>query len=252
QVDSVLASPAEMGSSTGGAAARLARDPAYRARVAAASGAPAVTPRAVRQALAAYIRSLGRFDSRFDRAVRGDTSAAAALTPDERHGFNVFMGRARCGTCHFAPLFNGTAPPDFVATAVEVIGVPDRYSPDMPNATRRTRVDPDSGRAALDRLDGHLHAFKTPSVRGAAAGGPFMHNGALRTLNDVLDFYDRGGGAGLRAAVPNQTLPRDPLHLTAADRRALVAFLHALDDPADAHLAAIGTSYHPPVPTPIR
>ncbi len=252
QVDSVLASPSEMGSSTDAAAARLAHRVAYRQAFAAATGAPpaaAVTPHAVREALAAYLRSLGRFDSRFDRAVRGD--AGAALTGDERRGFNLFMGRARCGTCHFAPFFNGTAPPDFATSAVEVLGVPGRY-PVPPNAVRPPPVDADSGRAALDRLDGHLHAFKTPSVRGAAHGGPFMHNGALRTLDDVLDFYDRGGGAGLGAAVPNQTLPREPLHLTARDRRALVAFLRALDEPVGAYPAAPGEPPHPPAPTSTR
>lgn len=246
QVDSVLASPAEMGSSAAAAAARLARDPRYRPRFAAVAGTAgagaadgAVTPRAVRQALAAYVRSLGRFDSRFDRAVRGE----GVLTPGERRGFNLFMGRARCGTCHFAPLFNGTAPPDFVSSAVEVLGVPARYAP---GARGAARVDPDSGRAARDRLDGHLHAFKTPSVRGAALGGPFMHNGALRTLDDVLDFYDRGGGRGLGAAVPNQTLPAEPLHLSPGDRRALVAFLRALADPADARHAPTAPPAQPP------
>ncbi len=242
QIDSVLASPAEMGSSAATAAAHLGRSAEYRRRFAAAGGGPAagaVTPVAVRQALAAYVRSLGRFDSRFDRAVRGETMLAA----EERRGFNLFMGRARCGTCHFAPLFNGTAPPDFAASAVEVIGVPHVYAPGAPGAP--ARVDSDSGRAARDRLDGHLHAFKTPSVRGAAAGGPFMHNGALRTLDDVLDFYDRGGGVGLGADVPNQTLSRAPLHLTTGDRRALVAFLRALADPADARVVATHSSAQP-------
>ena len=244
QIDSVLASPAEMGSSVATAAAHLARRTDYRERFAAVDGrAMTVTPVAVRQALAAYVRSLGRFDSRFDRAVRGE----GTLTAAERHGFNLFMGRARCGTCHFAPLFNGTAPPDFIASAVEVIGVPNVYAPGTPG---RTRIDPDSGRAARDRLEGHLHAFKTPTVRGAAAGGPYMHNGALRTLDDVLDFYDRGGGAGLGADVPNQTLPREPLHLTKGERRALIAFLRALADPAHASSADPGTAPHQPTTTP--
>ena len=235
QVDSVLASPSEMGSSSATAAAHLAHRAEYRPRFAqiagASAGAPnvhpgadAVTPRAVREALAAYVRSLGRFDSRFDRAVRGE---GVRLTTDERGGFNLFMGRARCGTCHFAPLFNGTAPPEFVTSSVEVLGVPTNYSI-RTRAGSPARVDPDSGRAALDRRDAHLHAFKTPTVRGVALGGPFMHNGALRTLDAVLDFYDRGGGAGLGVRLPNQTLSADPLHLTPRDRRVLIAFLRSL------------------------
>ncbi len=61
----------------------------------------------------------------------------------------------------------------------------------------------------------HLHAFKTPTVRNAALTAPYMHNGVYRTLEEVVDFYDRGGGAGIGIDLPNQTLPPDKLNLTA-------------------------------------
>jgi cytochrome c peroxidase len=65
-----------------------------------------------------------------------------------------------------------------------------------------------------------------------ALTAPYMHNGAFATLEQVVDFYDRGGGAGLGLAVPFQTLPPTPLHLTSTERRGLVAFLRALTDSA--------------------
>ena len=99
-------------------------NPDYRQRFAAAfgtSGDSTVTGTRLRTAIAAYVRSLSRLDSRFDRHVRGDS---VALTAAERLGFNVFMGKGRCATCHFLPLFNGSVPPAYQETDVEVLGVP--------------------------------------------------------------------------------------------------------------------------------
>lgn len=226
QIGAVLTSPAEMHADVDTVVARLRHSAEYRAHFAAARGvgdADAVTSFAVRAALAAYVRSLASLDSRFDRAVRG---GSAPLTAAERRGFNLFMGKARCGTCHFAPLFNGTAPPTFVTSDVEVIGVPRR------GARHDAELDPDAGRGAIDGLPAHQHAFKVPSVRNATLTAPYMHNGALRTLPEVLDFYERGGGQGIGAAVASQTLPRRRLHLTPTDRRDIIAFLRTLVDTA--------------------
>src|SRR5262249_22144726 len=126
QAGIVLANPSEMASSDELAATHVRADSSYRdafARALPASRDRTITPRAVRAALAAYVRSLSVLDSRFDRAVRGDTSA---LSAEERLGFTTFMGKARCGTCHFLPLFSGTLPPEFVSSDAEIIGVPDR------------------------------------------------------------------------------------------------------------------------------
>ena len=57
----------------------------------------------------------------------------------------------------------------------------------------------------------HLHAFKTPTARNVALTAPYMHNGVFRTLEEVVDFYDRGGGAGIGIALENQTLPAERL-----------------------------------------
>lgn len=176
------------------------------------------TPLGVRQASAVYVRALGRMESRVDLAFRGDRRA---LMPEERRGASLFLGRAGCGTCHVAPLFAGASPPLFRSVDAEVIGVP---------ALGDGRVDPDPGRGAVDGRPEHRHAFKTPSLRNVAHTGPYMHNGVFRTLDEVVRFYDDGGGRGRGLRVPNQTLPTRPLRLTASERAALVAFLRALAD----------------------
>lgn len=225
QVVLVLQSPAEMASSVEDAARSVSADAGYQREFAAAfavTSGEAVTQLRLRQALAAYVRSLVALNSRFDQAVRGDT---ARLTAPERQGFNLFMGKAGCGTCHFSPLFNGNTPPRFVSSDVEVIGTP--VSPDQPR-----RLDADSGRARIDHMAQHLGAFKVPSLRNVAVTAPYMHNGAFGTLDEVVRFYDSGGGSGAGAHVPNQTLAADSLHLTVAERHALVAFLGSLTDTA--------------------
>jgi cytochrome c peroxidase len=108
----------------------------------------------------------------------------------------------------------------------EVTGVPADPAPS------RQVIDPDSGRGGIDTRRGLIHAFKTPTVRAAAMGGPYMHNGVFPTLDALLAFYNRGGGAGAGITLPNQTLSPTPLHLTTTDRADLVAFLRALVDTA--------------------
>ncbi|HUL48397.1 MAG TPA: cytochrome c peroxidase [Gemmatimonadales bacterium] len=224
QAEIVLASPAEMGGNETLAAGRLATDSAWRQAFARAYGTmpdSAVTPRALRCALAAYVRSLRGLNSRFDRATRGDT---LALSPDERLGFTLFMGKAHCATCHFVPLFNGNMPPEFASSEPEIIGVPTRP------VVKRATLDPDSGRGGFDNEPTHRFAFRVPTLRNIALTAPYMHNGRFATLEQVIDFYNRGGGEGVGARVPGQTLPAKPLHLTRTEQRQLIAFLGALTD----------------------
>ncbi len=221
QIILVLHSRPEMASSIDTAAARVAADPSYRTQFARAFGdraedAAGVTALRLRQALATYERSLIGLSTRFDRAVRGDT---AAITTEERRGFNLFMGKAGCGTCHFAPLFSGVAPPLYVGSDAEVIG-----TPASPTATT---FDADSGRAAIDHRPDHIRAFKVPTLRNVALTAPYMHNGTFLTLRQVMDFYEGGGAQG---RLSNQTLATDSLHLTPSERDAVIAFLQTLTD----------------------
>lgn len=220
QVTDVVRSRDEMHGDLAAAAARIVASPAYAGLSRRAfPGADAIGAEEVRRAVAAYVRSLIALDSRFDRYMRGED---AALSAGERRGFNLFMGKAACGACHFAPLFNGTVPPTFLEAEVEVLGTP--------AASDGTRVDTDPGRLAVYGIEIHRHAFKTPTVRNAQLTAPYMHNGVYATLEEVIDFYDAGGGAGLGLDVPNQTLPADSLRLTAREKADLVAFLLALTD----------------------
>ena len=79
------------------------------------------------------------------------------------------------------------------------------------------------------------HAFKTPTVRNAALTSPYMHNGVFTTLEQVMDFYNKGGGAGLGIKIENQTLPFDSLSLTRKEQDDIIAFIKSLNSkmPAD-------------------
>ena len=227
QVRFVVNNPREMGGDLDAAAATLYDDALYRAAFEKALGARserASFSRDLQAALAGYMRSLVRLDSRFDFAMRGN---AHAVTRDEQQGFNVFMGKARCGSCHFAGLFNGTRPPEFNDSEVEVLGVPS-------SARAHATLDADKGVGAADGAPLHNYAFKTPTVRNAAVTAPYMHNGVFKTLEEVVDFYDAGGGVGRGLHVANQTLSSDSLHLTAREKRQLIAFMGALTDTTSA------------------
>ncbi|MBP9873198.1 MAG: hypothetical protein KBC60_04125 [Haliscomenobacter sp.] len=185
----------------------------------------ALSPFSVSDALAAYVATLTSFNSAFDRYARGETNA---IDPAVARGYNLFMGKAACGTCHFAPTFNGNVPPYYEETDSEVLGVPAK------NDTVHAQLDPDLGRYASSRPHDEtaifFHAFKTTTVRNVQMTGPYMHNGVYNTLDEVVDFYNRGGGAGIGIELPNQTLPPDPLNLTPKEMKDLVAFMHALTD----------------------
>jgi cytochrome c peroxidase len=156
--------------------------------------------------LAAYLRTLAPFNAPYDKYMSGDHSA---LTIEQKRGFNLFMGKAQCGTCHFAPVFNGLTPPFYNRTEFEVLGTPDA----------------DSGRYAFFKIDFYEGAFKTPTVRNAAVTAPYMHHGAYNTMAEVIDFYDQGA---LRR--PNQTLSSTPLRLDSTEKKAIIAFMDALTD----------------------
>ncbi len=180
-----------------------------------------VQPRHVMLALAAYVRSLTPFNSRFDRHMRGGQNQ---LTTQEIEGFNLFMGKAKCGTCHFMPVFNGTAAPAFTNTEAEVLGVLQN-----PKAAHPT-LDPDEGRFTHSGMGELRFAFKTPTLRNISRTAPYMHNGAYETLGEVMDFYDKGGAQGIGLQLENQTLPPDPLNLSDKETEAIIAFLHTLTD----------------------
>lgn len=220
QATDVINNIDEMHGSMDDAADKLWKDPNYRMlfNKTFPDAINGIKPFHIQHALASYIRSLVKLNSRFDQYMQGD---AGALNDEEKSGFNLFMGKAKCGTCHFMPLFSGVVPPAFVKIETEVIGVPD---PSLKN------IDKDPGRYETGQMEPFRNAFKTTTVRNTALTAPYMHNGVFNTLEEVMDFYNKGGGAGMGFTVNNQTLPFDKLNLTIEEQKLIIAFIKALND----------------------
>jgi len=176
-------------------------------------------------AIATYLTTLTGFNSAFDKYVRGESEE---IDPAVARGFNIFMGKGACGTCHFAPTFNGLVPPSFQDSESEVLGVP--ATKDTMNAP----LDPDPGRinSGVPHDEAYFYAFsfKTPTVRNIALTAPYMHNGVYDTLEEVMDFYNRGGGKGIGIELEHQTLPFDNLNLTQQEIGDVIAFMESLTD----------------------
>ena len=152
------------------------------------------------RALAAYVRTIQSGDSPYDRYVWGESNA---LSPDAQAGLDLFRGRANCSACHVGPNFTDE---EFHNTGVFWGGQP--YDP---------------GRFTVTEVTEDIGKFKTPTLREIARTAPYMHDGSLATLEDVVDFYTDGGR-------PNPFLDREvrSLRLTDDEKAALVAFLRSL------------------------
>lgn len=180
-----------------------------------------VTIDKIAASIAAFVRTLNPRNSAFDKYMQGDETA---ITLAQMRGFNLFMGKAQCGTCHFAPLFNGLVPPLYDLTEVEVLGTP------KTDILSKPHQDDDMGRFRAFPIHFYERAFKTPTVRNVSATAPYMHNGSFKTLEKVVEFYNKGGGKGIGLKVPNQTLSSSPLNLTTTEIKDIVNFMHSLQD----------------------
>jgi cytochrome c peroxidase len=179
-----------------------------------------ITPYEIRNAIAAYVRSLMPFNAKIDQYFKGK----ATLNESERNGFNLFSGKAKCASCHFIPVYNGTIPPWFNNTESEVIGIPKSIK--WKNAV----VDGDVGRYNINQLEQLRYSFKTPTVRNVEKTAPYMHNGVYNKLEEVIKFYELGGGNGIGMDLEYQTLPFDNLQLTPKEKIDLISFMLALTD----------------------
>ncbi len=168
----------------------------------------AVTFDNVTKAIATFERTILSFDSKFDRYAAGNSTA---LNDSEKHGLQLFRSlKTRCFECH--------AFPNFSDGSFRVIGVPDAEG--KPH---------DPGRAKVPG-QGPEGAFKVPTLRNVALTAPYMHNGRFSKLEEVIDFYAKGGGHQF----PNQQLDMDDkigtFEITPQETADLVAFLNALTD----------------------
>lgn len=194
------------------------------------------------KALAAYTRKHVSRGAPFDRFVEGDTSA---LSASAKRGFKVFTGKGACATCHKGPTFSDDA---FHAIGVPQTGdkVPatdlGRFTDVVPllaspfNSNGDFSDDKTTGKlTGVAQSAAQLGAFRTRSLRNLTTSAPYMHSGQLKTLEDVVEFYDKGTGT-----VPDGgTLAPGiaPLGLTTAEKADLVEFLKSLEGaPIDAAL----------------
>lgn len=216
QAVAVITNADEMHGSLEEAAQKIKKDEKYIQKFEKAFPKKGITAFEIKNALASYIRTLSKFDSKFDAYMRNEV----AFTADEKAGFNLFAGKAKCATCHFIPLTNGTVPPNFMKSESEVLGVPDKNG----------KLDADLGKYNLTKALIHQYSFKTPTIRNITLAAPYMHNGVFKTLEEVVDFYNEGGGKGLGFSLENQTLPEDKLNLTDLEKKQLVDFMKTLTD----------------------
>lgn len=177
------------------------------------------------KALSSYVASLYSYESDFDKFMRNEKE----ISSDAKKGFNLFMGKANCATCHFAPSFSGLVPPFFNENESEVLGVTAK-----PVSYKPLKLDADKGRinSPVKKENSWIYenSFKTVTVRNIALTKPYFHNGAFSTLEEVLEFYNEGGGEGLGLKMNNQTLAADKLNLTQTEIQQVIAFLNSLTD----------------------
>ena len=152
-----------------------------------------VTPEDLSQALAQYVRSILSGGSPYDRFVNGERTA---LSIEQQAGLQVFRGKGNCTACHVGPTFT------------------DERAQHTGVAWRDGQLaDPGAGAGT----------FKTPTLRDIARSAPYMHDGSLSTLEEVIDFYDQGGRSN-----PTIDPEMHPLHLSAEEKATIIAFLKSL------------------------
>jgi cytochrome c peroxidase len=178
---------------------------------------PEITLDHIVSAITIYYSKFSNYNAPFDDAM----NKIKEIEPAARQGFNIFMSRAQCGTCHFVPQFNGVKPP-YIGTEFEVLGVPADTGFKKPGM--------DKGRYGVNPVAEMLNAFRTGSVRNAMYTKPYMHNGIFTSLEQVIDFYDAGGGTGKGLKVNNQTLSADSLRLTSIEKLNLLLFMRSLNE----------------------
>jgi cytochrome c peroxidase len=200
QAKGPIANPIEMGMTHDAAVERLKGIAGYRAMFAKAFGAGEINIDLTAKAIASFERTVLSGNAPYDRYKRGDKSA---MTASQVRGMTVFFDKAKCDKCH-----EGS---NFTLNAYANLGV----GTDKP--------EPDVGRFAVTHDPRDWGVFKTPTLREIEHTAPYMHDGSLKTLEEVVDLYDKGG-------IPNKNL--DPnikkLHLSDAEKKDLVAFLKSL------------------------
>jgi len=201
QAKGPIANPVEMASTLDVSVQNIAKVAAYRPYFEKAFGDPVVTIDRVVEAIACYERTVLSGNSAWDRFIDGDKTA---LSESAQRGLALFEGKALCTRCHVGfNLTDGLFHNLGVGMAAE---------------------HPDLGRFVVSKEEKDKGAFKTPTLRDLQRTAPYMHDGSVKTIEEVIDLYDRGGET-------NQWLdPKvEPLHLSAEEKKDLAAFLRSLE-----------------------
>jgi cytochrome c peroxidase len=211
--------------------ARLYEVPLYRKMFKQVFHTDMITPEMVAQAIASFERTIVVTQTPFYSYVNGDKNA---LSKQSLAGFQLFTGKAGCIRCHYGPFFTDN---DFHA-----LGVPELQltgEEQKLNAAARhyfaykagikdfNNVNRDLGRYFVTHKKSDMNKFGTPSLIDAV-GPYYMHNGSIQGLLNVVEFFNKGGGAD----IPNKSKMLKPLHLTVKEEKELVAFLESLHGPA--------------------
>jgi cytochrome c peroxidase len=199
-----IANPIEMGHTPEGMIAGLAKIQGYKPYFREAFGSDEITKERVAQALADYERTRRSGNSPYDRwRFNRDQSAVPAAA---KLGHELFFDKAACVQCHVGSNF----------TDSQFYNVGIGWDP-------RRRTFADEGRFVVTKRKEDLGAFKTPTLREVARRAPYMHDGSVPTLRDVVEHYNKGGRPN-----PNLSVRIKPLKLTPTEVDALVAFLESL------------------------
>lgn len=225
QIDHVIYNPDEFHFNYDSISHRLKADASYNSLFAQNYGSNSINRYSITDAIIQYVSSLSGFSSEFDQYMRKEKDV---YSEEALAGFNLFMGKGACASCHFVPLFNGTVPPSYEDSESEILGVL------ASNDFTQVQLDNDPGRILngnqAEASEIYHRSFKTPSVRNAALTAPYMHNGVHPNLDDVLTFYNNGGGAGMGQDVPYQTLAPDSLGLSTVEMKQIIVFMETLTD----------------------
>lgn len=221
QANDVMTNPNEMGGEVKDLLEKILSckeyKTAFRKFLKVLPGEKEITMDQVISAITSYYGDFSNYYAPFDEAMNHNKP----LDQDAIKGFNLFMGKAQCATCHFVPGFNGVPAP-FISSEFEVAGTPADIA--------YSKLSEDKGRYLINPAFETMGAFRTSTIRNTAYTKPYMHNGVFNTLEQVIDFYDLGGGAGRKLAVANQTLSSDSLKLTSTEKKELIRFIYSLNE----------------------
>jgi len=166
----------------------------------------------IARAIAAFERKLNITDTAYDNFVKGQDDA---MTTEQLRGMVVFFGQGQCAVCHVPPHFH-----DGVLASIGTTTSADKNAP----------IDNDPGFAAVVRREDGFGMFKTPGLRNVERTAPYMHNGGFKTLEEVVEFYNDGGGRGRGRDTISQDSKVAKLDLSEQQKKDLVAFLKSLSD----------------------